>query len=95
MTKKQTRSDPVLFLVGRVNDENKAFAVMGMPAHHQWEVRGIFDSEEEAKSHCTSWYDFYGPLRLNELRSLEEISRKWVGCRYPVAEDYSSLWPQW
>ena len=75
-------SRPILFLVGRVNKQNK----------DRWEVLGLFGSEEGAKSHCTSWYDFYGPLELNEY--MRETPRQWPGLRYPVAEKYYTEHPE-
>lgn len=71
-----------LFLVGRVNKLKK----------HRWEVMGLFHTEDEAISHCTSWYDFYGPITLN--LPMKSTPGMWPGCRYPVAEDYYKRHPE-
>ena len=65
-----------IFIVGQINKQNK----------DRWAVKGVFDSEKEAKSHCNDWYDFYGPIELN--KDLGEPFQKWPGLRYPIAEDY-------
>ena len=71
-----------LFLVGRINKQKK----------HRREMLGLFFSEREAKSHCISWYDFYGPVRLNA--HLESTPGRWLGLHYPIAEDYYREHPE-
>lgn len=46
-----------------------------------WELRGVFDSEDKAKSHCKKPTHFIGPAELNE--KLPDETTEWVGCYYP------------
>lgn len=75
-TGKKVKERPTMFLVGQVNEQNK----------DRWKVMGLFYTKEMAKFHCTSWYDFYVPIKTGEY--LEETPGRCSGCRYPVAEDY-------
>lgn len=62
------------WIAGRFNVEN-------LP-NGNWEVLGLFDSENKAVEACSLWCDFVASLKLNE--KLPEEATDWVGLYYPL-----------
>lgn len=50
----------------------------------EWEIQGVFDSEEKARAACRSKDYFIGPLDFN--RSYPEETMDWEGSYYPLKE---------
>lgn len=70
-----------LWLAGRMNVD----PAVALSSCEPWEVLGIYDEEAKAVARCTSWYDFVGPIRLNE--DAPEPTIPWPGCYYPLAKE--------
>jgi hypothetical protein len=47
-----------------------------------WEMIGVFDSEEAAKSACEELTDFIGPVVLN--KAFPRDCMEWPGAYYPL-----------
>lgn len=50
------------------------------------EILGLYDSEDAAVKRCTQYWDFVGPLMLNE--ALPEETVAWPGAYYPLGLDF-------
>jgi len=48
----------------------------------QWEIIGVFSSEQNAVTACMGVTDFVGPLNMNEVAPRESVD--WVGAYYPL-----------
>ena len=50
----------------------------------QWQLEGVFDSEERAVAECVDESHFVGPTELNNRHPLD--STEWPGAYYPKLE---------
>lgn len=67
----------LLWIVGKVNPENPL----------EWELQGVFDTEEGAVAACTAYQDtnwFVGPVPLNVELLVGTI--EWPEMYYPKGE---------
>lgn len=49
----------------------------------EWQLTGVFDSEEQAVRECRDTSYFVGPVELNEA---EHNEVDWEGVYYPIEE---------
>lgn len=64
-----------VWVAGRVDNSRVSF---------QWEVLGVYTTEELAVARCSRCVDFVAPIRLNDR--LPEETTVWPGCYYPLVE---------
>ncbi len=60
----------------------------------EWELLGVYGTEEKALARCTTPLDFLGPTDLD--RDLPDERVEWPGAYYPhaTAETVAAYWAQ-
>jgi len=57
-----------------------------------WEVMGLFETEQLAFDACINWRQFIGPLEVNKRLPDEAI--KWDGAYYPIERTADDEWEE-
>lgn len=69
-------SEKIFWIVGKV-DPGKI---------KEWSFSGLFETEDLAIQHCTDWYEWIGPVTLNEFVGGVHEHRPWPDSYFPLAK---------
>lgn len=74
------------WIVGKTNPDKEGV----------WTFDGLFETEELAVEHCTDWYQWVGPVHLNEYVGGVHENRPWPDAYFPLAkaeygDDYNAM----